>query len=251
MGRSKTTTTESNQMPAFQQEFLQNTLLPFATDISEQQFTPYTGQMVAGVPTTTQNAQQFYDVAGNIANMTPQQYAAMTSANMNPYQTQVIDAAVNRMNRERAIARTGEMADITQARAFGNDRRAIYEAERQAQYALGRDQMIADLMAQGYSQAQAQTMAQLGQSQSAAQQAAAGYTQLGGLEQATTQAELDALYQEFLREQGLPYEQLGALATAASGIPAGYGTTTGTSSKRPGLIDYLTAGASAYGAYKG
>ena len=37
----------------------------------------------------------------------------------------------------------------------------------------------------------------------------------------------------------------------AGGIPAGYGTTTGTTSKRPGLIDYLTAGASAYGAYRG
>jgi hypothetical protein len=177
--------------------------------------------------------------------MTPQQYAAMTSANMNPYQTQVIDAAVNRMNRERAIARTGEMADITQARAFGNDRRALYEAERQAQYELGRDQMIADLMAQGYSQAQAQTMAQLGQSQSAAQQAAAGYTQLGGLEQATAQAELDAAYEQFMREQEMPYQQLGALATAASGIPAGYGTTTGTSSKRPGLFEYLSAAATA------
>ena len=244
MGRSKTTTTESNQMPAFQQEFLQNTLLPFATNISEQQFTPYTGQMVAGVPTTTQTAQQFYDVAGNIANMTPQQYAAMTAANMNPYQSQVIDAAVNRMNRERAIARTGEMADIAQAKAFGNERRGVYEAERQAAYEIGRDQTIADLMAQGYSQAQAQTMAQLGQSQSAAQQAAAGYTQLGGLEQATAQAELDAAYEQFLREQELPYQQLGALSTAAGGIPAGYGTTSGTSSRRPGIFDYLTAAAS-------
>lgn len=244
MGRSRTTTTESNQMPAFQQEFLQNTLLPFATNISEQEFTPYTGQLVAGVPTTTQTAQQFYDVAGNIANMTPQQYAAMTSANMSPYQTQVIDAAIARANREREIARTGEMADITQARAFGNERRGVYEAERQAAYEIGRDQMIADLLSQGYSQAQAQTMAQLGQAQSAAQQAAAGYTQLGGLEQATAQAELDAAYEQFMREQGMPYEQLSALATAASGIPAGYGTTSGTSSRRPGLFDYLTAAAS-------
>lgn len=244
MGRSRTTTTESNQMPAFQQEFLQNTLLPFATNISQQQFTPYTGQLVAGVPTTTQTAQQFYDVAGNIANMTPQQYAAMTSANMSPYQTQVIDAAVARANRERAKDLVREQADITAAGAFGNDRRAIYEAERQAEFQANRDQMIADLLSQGYSQAQAQTMAQLGQAQSAAQQAAAGYTQLGGLEQATAQAELDAAYEQFMREQGMPYEQLGALATAASGIPAGYGTTSGTSSRRPGLFDYLTAAAS-------
>lgn len=248
MGRSSRTT-ETNQMPAFQQEFLQNTLLPFATNISEQEFTPYTGQMVAGVPTTTQTAQQYYDVAGNIATMTPQEYAAMTRANYNPYQTDVIDAAVARAARERDISRVGEQAEIAARGAFGNERRGVYEAERQAAYEIGRDQMIADLMRQGYSEAQAATMAQIGQSQSAAQQAAAGYTQLGGLEQATEQARLDALYQEFMREQGLPYEQLGALTGAASGIPAGYGTQT--SSKRPGLIDYLTAGASAYGAYKG
>ena len=248
MGRSSRTT-ETNQMPAFQQEFLQNTLLPFATNISEQEFTPYTGEMTAGIPTSTQNAAQFYGMAGDIAGMTPQDYAAMTEANLSPYMTNVVDAALARSARERDIARTGEMADITRAGAFGNERRGVFEAERQAAYEIGRDQMIADLMQQGYSQAQAATMAQIGQSQSAAQQAAAGYTQLGGLEQATEQARLDALYQEFMRQQGLPYEQLAALTGAASGIPAGYGSQTTT--KRPGIIDYLTAGASAYGAYSG
>lgn len=244
-GGGSQTTTQS--MPAFQQAFLQNTLLPFATDISQDPFQAYTGQLTAGVPTTSQNAQQFYDVAGDIATMTPQQYAAMTSANMSPYQTQVIDAAVNRANRERAQDLVRERADITQARAFGNDRRAIYEAERQAEFQASRDQMIADLLSQGYSQAQAQTMAQIGQSQSAAQQAAAGYTQLGGLEQATEQARLDALYQEFLREQQDPYQRLGALSTAAGGIPTMTSTTT---QNRPGIFDYLTAGATAYGAYQ-
>ena len=236
-GGSQTTT---QQMPQFQQDFLQNTLLPFATNISEQQFTPYTGQMTAGVPTTTQNAAQFYDVAGDIATMTPQQYAAMTQANYNPYQQDVIDASVAQMNRQREIARVGEQAELAKRGAFGNERRGVYEAERQAAYGLGRDQMIADLMQQGYSQAQAATMAQLGQSQSAAQQAAAGYTQLGGLEQATEQARLDALYQEFLREQNLPYQQLSALTGAASGIPT---TVSETTSKRPGIFDYLTLGA--------
>jgi hypothetical protein len=235
-------------MPQFQQDFLQNTLLPFATNISEQQFTPYTGQMTASVPTTAQNAAQYYDVAGNIATMTPQQYAAMTQANYNPYQTDVIDAAVARMNREREVARVGEQAELAKRGAFGNERRGVYEAERQAAYGLGRDQMIADLMRQGYSEAQAATMAQIGQSQSAAQQAAAGYTQLGGLEQATEQSRLDALYQEFLREQGMPYQQLSALTGAASGIPTMTSTTT---QNRPGLFDYLTAGATAYGAYQG
>ena len=53
MGRSKTATTQEEQMPQFQQEFLQNTLLPFATNISNQEFTPYGGEMTAGVSDTT------------------------------------------------------------------------------------------------------------------------------------------------------------------------------------------------------
>ena len=232
--------TQTQTMPAFQQSFLQNTLMPFATDISQQEFTPYTGQMTADVSQTALAAQPFYDVAGGISQMTPEQYAAQTAANMNPYQSQVIDASLARMARERDIARTGEMADITRAGAFGNERRGVFEAERQAAYELGRDQMIADLMQQGYSQAQAQTMAQIGQSQSAAQQAAAGYTQLGGLQQATEQSRLDAQMQEFMRQQQDPYQRLGALATAASGIPTMTSTTT---TQKPGIFDYLTLGA--------
>jgi len=40
------------------------------------------------------------------------------------------------------------------------------------------------------------------------------------------QAQLDAQYAEFAREQDFPLTGLNALATAASGIPSGYGTTT-------------------------
>jgi hypothetical protein len=227
-------------MPEFQQRFLEKTLMPFATNISKQEFTPYTGQMTAEVPETALQAQQFYDIAGGIANMTPEQYAARTAANMNPYQSQVVDATVNRLQRERDIARTQEEANLIRSGAFGGDRRAVYEAEQQAAFDVGMGQTIANLMQQGYSQAQAQTMAQIGQSQSAAQQAAAGYTQLGGLQQATEQSRLDALMQEFMREQQDPYQRLGALSQAAGGIPT---MTSSTTTQRPGIFDYLTLGA--------
>jgi len=250
MGRSKTTTTQEEQMPQFQQDFLQNTLLPFATNISEQGFTPYGGEMTAGVSDTTMMALPQFQRIADIAAMTPADYAAMTRENYNPYQTDVIDASVARAAREREISRVGEQAELAKRGAFGNERRGVYEAERQVGYELGRDEMIANLMQQGYTQAQAATMAQLDQSQSAAGQAAAGFTQLGGLEQATEQARLDALFAEFMREQGLPYQQLGALVSAAGGVPAGYGTTTGSGSSRPGLIDYMTAAASGYSAMR-
>ena len=242
MGRPSRTTTEQS-MPAFQEQFLSGTLLPFATNISEQEFTPYTGEMVAGVSPLSMGAQTQFGQIADIANMTPQDFAAMTQANMNPFQEQVIDAALARSQRERDIARTGEMADITRAGAFGNERRGVFEGERQAAFELGQNEMIANLMSQGYSQAQAQTMAQLGARQGAAGQAAAGFQQLGNLEQLTEQARLDAQMQEFMRQQQFPLQQLGALVSAAGGVPANVGSTT--ESRRPGTVDYLNAIASA------
>jgi hypothetical protein len=227
-------------MPEWQQEAFQNVALPFAQNILEGSYTPYTGQLTANVPQTSTQAQQYYETVGGIANMTPEQYAQRIQSNMNPYQDQVIDAALARAARERAIAQTGEMADITRAGAFGNERRGVFEGERQAAYEIGRDQMVADLMRQGYDQAQAATMAQLGQEQSAALAAAGGYMQLGGLQQATEQARLDALYDQFLRQQQDPYQRLGAYTGTLSGIPVMGSTTT---SQKPGIFDYLTLGA--------
>lgn len=245
MGSGSTTQVVENKMPRFQRQFLQNELIPFARDISRQEFTPYEGQFTAGVSPLSMGAQTQFQQVADIANMTPEDYAAMTQANLNPFQEQVIDAALARSQRQRDIARTGEMADITRAGAFGNERRGVYEAERQAAFDIGQQQMVADLMQQGYNQAQAQTMAQLGMGQQAALAGAQGMMQLGNLEQLTQQAELDALYQEFMREQNLPLQQLGALATAASGIPGGYGTTTQTQSSSPGASGILNALASA------
>ena len=51
---SKTTTTQ--QMPEFQQEFLEETVLPYATSIAEREFTPYTGERVAGMTPLQQQA---------------------------------------------------------------------------------------------------------------------------------------------------------------------------------------------------
>lgn len=224
MGSGRTTTT--NAMPQFQQEYLSQTLIPFAQQVANRPFEAYGGQFTADVSPLSMGTQTQFQQVADIANMTPEDYAAMTQANFNPFQEQVIDAALARAQRERDIARTGEMADITRAGAFGNERRGVYEAERQAAFDLGQQEMVANLMQQGYSQAQAQTMAQLGMGQQAALAGAQGMMQLGNLEQLTQQAELDALYNEFMREQNLPLQQLGALATAASGIPGGYGTTT-------------------------
>ena len=255
MGRSSKTQTQTQQMPQFQQDYLTGTVIPFAQGIAEQPFTPYTGQMVAGFSPLAMGAQQYYDQVGQASQMTPQQYAAMTAANMNPYQSQVIDASLARLRREEAIDRSREQATIAQQRAFGNERRGVYEAEREAARDANRDQLVAGLMQQGYSQAQAQTMAQLQQQQGAALSAATGLTQLGTAQQATEQAALEAAYNEFLRQQQYPLMQLGALQGAAGVIPGGYGTTTqvqtggGGFSSTLGALGSLGQTAAMFGAF--
>lgn len=239
MGRSRSTTTQVQEMPQFQQDYLQNVVIPFATNISEQPFTPYTGQMTAQFSPLAMGAMKYYDRVGEISAMTPADYAAMTAENYNPYQERVVDATLARAAREREQQRTLQQAEVAQRRAFGNERRGVYEAELQTGYDLGIAEQIANLMRQGYSEAQAATMAQLGQRQQAALAAAQGQTQLGTLQQATEQAGLEAAYNQYLMEQNYPLTQLGALTGAAGVIPGGYGTTTGGASSRPGFSGIL------------
>ena len=51
-------------------------------------------------------------------------------------------------------------------------------------------------------------------------------TAAGEAQRALSQAELDAVFQDFLAQQGYPLTQFGVLTGTAGAIPAGYGTTT-------------------------
>ncbi len=73
----------------------------------------------------------------------------------NPYQQDVIDASVAQINREGQLAGNQQRAEFAQAGAFGDKRQGVYEAELAAGIDRNRSQTIANLMQQGYSQAQA------------------------------------------------------------------------------------------------
>lgn len=238
MGGSQTSTTRVD-MPDYVEDYYKGTYFPAAQDVAGMEFTPFEGPMVAGVSPLSMGAQQYYERIGDVSAMTPQDYSAMNQANLSGYTQNVIDPTLARIAREREIARTGEMADITRAGAFGNERRGVYEAERQAQYELGRDEMIANLMRQGYNEAQAATMAQLQMGQGAAGQAAAGMQQLGALEQTTEQNILNAQINEFMRQQQFPLQQLGALGGAAGASAPLVGQST-TQTSSPGFGNILS-----------
>jgi hypothetical protein len=240
MGKGSETTT--NDIAGWQKDYF-NKGGTAAGNILDGQFKAYTGNRVAGLnPLETQATgalqsydfgapqyQQAQDIYSGIANMTPQDYASMNQQNMNPYQDQVIGSMEAVAARRRAQERVGEANTVTNSRAFGNDRRGTFEGERQATYELGQNELVSNLMKEGYSQSQAATMAQLqnrsGAAGNIAGTAGAAGSQFlsgigaqmgaGGTGRAIDQAGLDAQYEEFGREQQDPYTRIECI----SGLP--------------------------------
>jgi hypothetical protein len=183
--------------------------------------------------------------------MTPQDYAAMTQANMNPYQDQVVGSMEAVAARRRAQERIGEAGTVTNSRAFGNDRRGTFEGERQATYELGQDQIVADLMRQGYDTATATTMAQLQNRSSAAGNIATGAANqgnqylsgiqaqmgAGALERGIGQAVMDASYNQEMAQYEDPFKRFASMVGAMSGTPV---ASQQTEAKKNGLLDYAS-----------
>lgn len=229
MGQGRSTTTQ--EMPQFQEDYLRNTVLPFAQNIAETPFTPYQGRYAPDMSQYTRQAGDIYAQlgAGGAAGL-----AADTQTLMNPYQQNVIDASLAQMGRQQAQARTGLEANIIGSGAFGAGRRGIAEAEFESANLANQNALIANMMQQGYTQAQAAAMAQ----QQAQMQAAAGLSGVGAQETALNAAELEGAYNQYLMQYQHPYQQLQALLGGAAGFPAGTGTRT--ESYRPGLFDYIS-----------
>lgn len=207
-----------------------------------------------------------------------QQYGQMATdpgsmqAYMSPYMQNVVDIQKREAQRQADIARTGEQAAATRAGAFGGSRQAIIEAERQRNLA----QQMGDIQARGsqaaFEQARqaqqfgaelglrglgqagqmASTLGQLGQTQFAQQQGIIGLQRdVGKEQQALRQAGYDIGYQDFLRQQQYPYQQLGFMADMIRGVPVGQTATTIYQQPAASpLSQLLGAGTAAYGAYR-
>ena len=226
-------------MPQFQQDYLENTVIPFATGISETPFQAYTGQRTPEMSDYTTQAGGLYgDIAG-MGNMTPADYQSRINQNLVGFQGNVIDPTMAAMDRRYAQERVGQDANVIGSGAFDSSRRAVFEGEREAGRDVQMAQTLANLNRQGYDAASAQTMQQLAMQQGALGTGAAGLVGVGSTDTALNAANLDAAYQEFMREQQDPYQKLSALTGGAGSIPGGYGTTTET--QKNGLFDYLSA----------
>ena len=74
-------------------------------------------------------------------------------AYMNPYQQQVTDRTMQGLERSRQMAQVNDAARMTAARAFGNDRRGIVEAQTNEAYDRNAADTLANLNSTGFGQA--------------------------------------------------------------------------------------------------
>ena len=193
---------------------------------------------------------------------------------MSPFQKDVIGATLDEFDRQAAIRQQGIADQALAAGAFGGGREGVQRAEYQAASDRNRAALQAQLLQQGFGQAQAAAGQAFGQQQALAnqqqalstqQQALAGLApslvgqQVAGLQtlgaglQAQQQAELSA--QQQLAQQQLMQPITGAqtLGSGIMGLISGYpGGTQVTQQPAPSALQSaLGLGATLAGIYRG
>ena len=136
---------------------------------------------------------------------------------MSPYQQEVIDTTLAEFDRQQAIADTALRDRAIQAGAFGGGREGVMAAEAARGAATNRANLQAQLLAQGFQQAQAAAAADLQARQGLGQYQSA----LGQQQQAVEQAKLDAAQIAAKEEQFQPFTQLGLIGQQLAQIQPG------------------------------
>ena len=136
---------------------------------------------------------------------------------MSPYQQEVIDATLSEFDRNQAIQNTGMRDQAIAAGAYGGGREGVMAAESAKGAAMNRAQLQAQLLNQGFQQAQAAAAADL-----QAQQGLGAYqSQLGQQQQAVEQAGLDATQIAAREAEFQPFTQLGLIGQQLAQIQPG------------------------------
>ena len=213
-------------------------------------------QGIRGAGLTTAQGTQFDP--GTLAQTNLQQY-------QNPYTQQVIDASTQDIMRgaQMGINELGRQAG--QAGAFGGSRHGVALGELGRGTAEELAQMSAGLRQQGFTQAQQMAQQDIQNRLAGQQQRLGASAQLadisnlgfgmgqtvqqnlatqGAMQQALQQQLIDQAKQQYAGYTGAPVGSLGYVSGAIGASPVPQTTTT---SKQPGLFDYLTLGATAYG----
>ena len=185
---------------------------------------------------------------------------------MSPYQQDVIDTTLQQFDVQAQKGLPALAAQAVGAGAFGGGREGVQRAEYQQASDRNRAALQAQLLQQGFGQAQQaaqqafmnqQTLGgqqlQLGQAgQSFLGQDVGALQTLGGINQAQQQAQLSAQQQLLQQQLNQPLQATQALGSGITGLIAGYpgGTQTQTSPSPTALQTALGAGATLAGVYR-
>ena len=160
---------------------------------------------------------------------------------MSPYQSDVIDTTLTEFDRQAQAQKAAQAAQaLGVPGAFGGGREGVLQAQYQSESDRNRAALQANLLQQGFQQAQAARQAdlknQLGISQQQAtlggglqnlvQQQISGLGRLGGVQQAQTQAVLDAQRQAAQTQAYEPYQRLGTYGSGVAQLISGYPGST-------------------------
>ena len=142
---------------------------------------------------------------------------------MSPYQQDVINATLSEFDRQQAIADTALRDRAIQAGAYGGGREGVMAAEAARGVADQRANLQAQLLAQGFQQAQAAAAADLQARQGLGQYQSA----LGQQQQAVAQAQRDADQIAAREAEFQPFTQLGLIGQQLAQIhPGAFPTQT-------------------------
>lgn len=220
---------------------------------------PINSTQQAGINQVQNNmntAQPYYDTATGMSLAGSQAVnpgQLNTNQYMNPYIGSVVAPTLQALMQQQGQQTEALKTQGIQSGAFGGDRANLAQSQLAGQQLLGTEQAIAPLLSQGYSQAQGvaqqqqaqelaaqqanqarlmqggQQIAGLGTgAQAAALQGGQAALAAGTVPQQTQQAGLSALYNQFLQQQGYPFQTAQFLANIAEGTGALSGSTTTT-----------------------
>ena len=262
------TVTQITQPP----EFIEAAAKPYLTELQQavgqfkkQDLSKILGpQFVAGQDPLQQRAQAL--ATQGIGGYQPYLQSAAASAGptgyqqfMSPYQQDVIDTTLREYDIQAQKGLPGLAAQAIGAGAFGGGREGVQRAEYQQASDRNRAALQAQLLQQGFGQAQNLAQANIGNQlqlggaqQSFLGQDVGALSTLGGINQAQNQAQLSAQQQLLQAQSQQPIQAAQTLGSGIMGLISGYpGGTQQTVQPTPGpLQTRLSAASTLAGIYK-
>ena len=220
---------EATQIPSFdveQTQVLPAPVLNAALTAFTQKLPPLMGQkintasyapQVAGQTQLQTGASQAAQGLGSLVG--PDAYKPF----MSPYQNEVMDATLSEFDRQQAINQTGLRDQAITAGAYGGGREGVMQAQYMNQGAMNRANLQAQLLNQGFTQAN-----QLANQDLMNRQGLGNYmSALGRDEQGYDQARLDAGILANREAEYEPFTRMGLVGNMISSInPGSFPTTT-------------------------